>query len=308
MKIYDGVNNFHKLERAVVTSGTFDGVHLGHQKIINRLVTSAKQFGGESVLITFWPHPRLVLYPKQNDLQLLTDFDEKAAILASFGVDHLIKIHFTVEFSKLTSMEFINQVLVQKIGVKKLIIGYNHRFGRNREGSFTYLQEHSLQLGFQVEEIPKLEIEQASVSSTLIRKSLMEGDIQLANKLLGYKYFIQGKVITGQQMGRRIGYPTANIMMNNPYMLVPANGVYVIQVEVDGNTYGGMMNIGIRPTFDGKVRTIEAHLFDFDKSIYHHSIKVSFIQRLRAEKRFDSPDTLVKQIKQDEVEALAVLK
>ncbi len=264
MQIHYGLDNFQKLERAIVTSGTFDGVHIGHQKILKRLTQVAEMENGESVVLTFWPHPRLVLFPEQADLKLLSDLDEKAVLLEKFGIDHLVVIKFDKEFSKTTSQEFIHDILIEKIGTHRLVIGYDHKFGRNREGGFDYLKENSAQFGFEVEEIPRQDIDDVGVSSTKIRKALLKGEVETANSYLGSEYMLTGTVVKGKQIGRTIGYPTANVAVSNPNKLIPENGIYAIRAEVRGKLHNGMLYIGTRPTLGDKLeQSIEANLFDF---------------------------------------------
>ena len=228
MKVYRGLENFKPLQHAVVTSGTFDGLHFGHLKILNRVREIANRNNGESVLITFWPHPRLVLFPEQTDLKLLTTLDEKIKLLEQFGIDHLLVIKFDKAFSRLTSQEFIQNIIIDKINTKSLVIGYDHRFGRNREGSFEYLQANQAAFGFEVEEIPKREIEEVAVSSTKIRKALFNGKVEVANEYLTHPFELTGTVVKGKQLGRKIGYPTANIEVEESYKLVPKNGIYAV--------------------------------------------------------------------------------
>lgn len=307
MKIYEGLGEFPILKNAVVTSGTFDGVHLGHQKILQRVLEIAKRIDGETVLITFWPHPRLVLFPEEHKLRLLSTFEEKAKLLREFGIDHLISIPFTKEFSELSSQEFIENVLVNKIKCKKLVIGYDHRFGKNREGSFEYLQANHLKFGFELEEIPRQDVDDIGVSSTKIRKALEAGEVTMALNYLGRPYELNGLVIKGQQIGRSIGFPTANIHTPNDYKLVPRDGVYAVQAAVDGNVYKAMLNIGNRPTVDGSKKTVEAHLFDFQGDLYDKQITIYFKAFLREERKFDGLEQLKAQLKLDQVTAKKLL-
>lgn len=308
MKIYEGIHNFKRLSCAVVTSGTFDGVHIGHQKIIARLVNTAQQDGGESVLITFWPHPRLVLHADSHDLKLLSTFDEKAERLASYGIQHLVKIPFTPEFSKLSSEEFIQQILIEAIGTKKLVIGYDHRFGRNREGSFDYLMAHKSQYGFEVEEIPRQDIEHIGVSSTLIRKALSEGKVEEAALYLGRYYSFRGTVVPGDKIGRSLGFPTANLKIPETYKLIPADGVYAVKAELRGKQLGGMLNIGNRPTVAGKEQRQEVHIFDLNESIYGEQLKIYLVRQIRQEIRFASLEELTQQLEKDKAAALQILE
>jgi riboflavin kinase / FMN adenylyltransferase len=307
MRIYEGLEDFLPVSNAVVTSGTFDGVHLGHQKIIRRIREIARSIEGETVLITFWPHPRLVLYPTEHHLRLLSTFEEKANLLRQFGIDHLITIPFTQEFSQMTSEEFIRKVLVEKIHTRKLVIGYDHRFGKNREGSFEYLQENGQEFGFELEEISRQDVDEIGVSSTKIRKALESGDIKTATNYLGRPYELNGLVVKGQQIGRSIGFPTANIHIPNDYKLIPHDGVYAVEVKVQGTLYKAMLNIGNRPTVDGTRKTVEAHLFDFQGDLYNKLVTVFFREFIREEKKFESLEALKNQLIQDQKLAKTLL-
>ncbi len=307
MKVYQELEDFRKLPNAVVTSGTFDGVHIGHQKILARLEKVRQSIGGESVVITFWPHPRKVVSTDSDDLKLLTTIEEKIELLEQVGVNHLIIIPFTKEFSQLSSEQFVREIIVEKIGTKKLVIGYDHRFGRNREGSFEYLVQNATHYGFEVEEISRQDIEHITVSSTRIRKALLEGNIHPANEYLGRNYSLQGKVIKGNQLGRTIGSPTANIQGRDEYKLIPADGVYAVKVQWKDAVYGGMLNIGMRPTVQGAHRTVEVNIFDFNQDIYDEALKVSFLERLRAEQKFSGLEALKEQLRRDEEAARKIL-
>ncbi|GAB3226445.1 bifunctional riboflavin kinase/FAD synthetase [Algoriphagus aestuariicola] len=307
MKIYEGLEGFTPVRNAVVTSGTFDGVHLGHQKILKRIREIARSIQGETVLITFWPHPRLVLYPDEHKLRLLSTFEEKTKLLRQFGIDHLITIPFTQEFSRLTSQEFIRKVLIDSIHTRKLVIGYDHRFGKNREGSFEYLKSNSHTFGFELEEISRQDVEEIAVSSTKIRKALESGDVKTAESCLGRPYELNGLVIKGQQIGRSIGFPTANIHIPNDYKLIPKDGVYAVEASVDGTLYKAMLNIGNRPTVDGTKKTVEANLFDFQGDLYDKQITVYFREFLREERKFDSLEALKDQLIQDQRSAKSLL-
>ena len=306
MKIYSGIESFGTVKSPVVTTGTFDGVHLGHQRIIKRLREIAAKEGGETVLLTFDPHPRLVLFP-DTPLQLLNTREEKTKLLERAGIDHLIIHPFTKEFSQLTSEDFIRNILVRQLGTRKLVIGYDHHFGRNREGSFDHLKEFGPLYGFSVEEIPAKDVDHVNVSSTQIRKALKSGGVSTANKYLGYEYFLSGTVVKGKQLGRSLGYPTANIQLADANKLVPADGIYVVKVELNGRSFGGMMSIGFNPTVDGKKRTIEVNIFEFDKNIYGETITVHLIDRIRDEMKFGSLEALKKQIDSDKEISLRIL-
>ncbi len=303
MKIYEGLSGFPTLSNPVVTSGTFDGVHLGHQKILRRIREIARSMNGETVLITFWPHPRLVLYPDEHKLRLLTTFEEKTKLLRQFGIDHLITIPFTHGFSQLTSREFIDKILVDTIGTRKLVIGYDHRFGKNREGSFEYLKTHHHEFGFGLEEISRQDVDEIGVSSTKIRQALETGNIAVANSCLGRPYELNGIVIKGQQIGRSIGFPTANVHIPNDYKLIPKDGVYAVEAMVGGSLYKAMLNIGNRPTVDGTKKTVEAHLFDFQGDLYDKQITVYLKSFLRDEQKFENLEALKSQLKLDQLAA-----
>ncbi len=306
MKTYWGLDEFKKLDYAVVTSGTFDGVHYGHQKILERLVESANNNGGESVLLTYWPHPRLVLYPEQ-ELYLLTSIEEKTELLSKRNIDHLIILPFTKEFARLSSEEFIKDILVDKIGTKKLVIGYDHKFGKNRSGSFEELRKDGPIYGFEVEEIPKQMIDNIAISSTKIRRALMEGNVEIAKEYLGRPYCLHGIVIEGDRIGRTLDFPTANIEVTFKNKLIPAEGIYAVIVEVENRRHKGMLNIGYRPTFGGSQKRVEVHIIDFDKDIYGQNIGIHFYKKIRAEIRFENIGELKDQLQDDKEKVLDVL-
>jgi len=308
MKIYQQLSDFQPPIFSVVTSGTFDGVHLGHQKILNRLKEIAQKNQGETVVLTFWPHPRLVLRPEEKSLQLLSAFEEKVGLLEKMGIDHLIILPFTKELSQMSSEEFIREILVNKIQTKSLVIGYDHKFGKNREGSFDYLTKHSHLFGFEMEEISRQDIDDLGVSSTKIRTALSKGDISTANKYLGRPYYIQGQVVKGDQIGRSIGFPTANIQVKEDYKLLPIDGAYAVFVEVDSVRYKAILNIGDRPTVFGKKKTIEAHLIDFEGDLYGQILQIFFFEFLRDEKKFEGLEALKNQLFVDRERALFILK
>jgi riboflavin kinase / FMN adenylyltransferase len=308
MKIYHGIDDFVKLSNAVVTSGTFDGVHVGHQKIFSRLLEIARRIGGETVVITYWPHPRLVLHPEDESLKLLNTFEEKAALMKEAGIQHLIRIPFTKEFSQLSSESFIQKILVDTIGTKKLVIGYDHHFGKNREGSFEQLKANGPKYGFEVEEIPRQDIDHVAVSSTKIRQALEKGDVETARHLLGKQYSITGRVVAGDKIGRLIGYPTANIDIDTRHKLIPMHGIYAVTVDHEHRTYGGMLYIGTRPTINGTKLNVEVNIFAFHKEIYGESLTVRLEKLIRHDAKFSDLEQLKLQLKKDEEDALAVLK
>lgn len=307
MKIYHNLEDFTRLNYGVVTSGTFDGVHLGHQKILQRVNEIARNNHGESVVITFWPHPRMILQPTNQSLKLLNTFEEKAELLREQNVDHLLRIPFTKEFSLLSSQEFISKVLVETIGTKKLVIGYDHRFGKNREGSFDQLKLNGPAYGFDVEEIPRQDIDHVGVSSSRIRKALESGDLETATHFLGRYYSICGRVIKGDKLGRVLGFPTANIDLDSHDKLIPLEGIYAVKVYYEKVEYGGMLYIGTRPTVDGTKRNIEVNIFNFDKDVYGESLKISFVKLLRTDSKFEDLESLKEQLHRDKIAALEVL-
>lgn len=308
MKIYHTPDDFTRLSYAVVTSGTFDGVHLGHQKVLDRLKETADRNNGETVVITFWPHPRLVLHPEDQSLKLLNTFEEKAELLKQEGIQHLVRIPFTREFSQLTSEVFVRRILVDTIGTRKLVIGYDHHFGKNREGSFEQLRATSSHHGFDVEEIPARDIDHITVSSSVIRKALESGDVTTASHLLGRSYSLSGIVVMGDKLGRVMGYPTANIAVESHYKLIPADGIYAVRVQHAGQWHKGMLYIGIRPTVNGVRRSIEVNIFEFDSDIYGETLTVSFEQLLRNDSRFKDLEALKSQLHKDKALAQEALQ
>ena len=307
MKIIEHLEDLPTLKYPVVTIGTFDGVHFGHSKILKKVSEQAKSYKGESIVLTFWPHPRFVLGKDADELKLLTTIEEKTALIANCDIDYFIKLPFTREFSELTSGDFIRDILADGIGTKMLIIGYDHRFGKDRAGSFEFLKEHHRKFGFEIEEIPEQDIDHVAVSSSRIRKALNSGEIHIANDYLGRRFSIKGIVTKGEQLGSRIGFPTANVYVPQDYKLIPADGVYVVEVIEAGQSFSGMLNIGNRPTVDGNHKTIEVNIFNFDDDIYGLEIEVFFIEKLRDEIRFKDLTDLEKQLKFDRIKALEIL-
>jgi riboflavin kinase / FMN adenylyltransferase len=308
MKIYEGIDKFTGAKNPAVTIGTFDGVHLGHQKIIQQLKKGTESIKGESVIFTFYPHPRMVLFPDDGGLKLLSTEEEKRELLEKFGVDHLIIHPFTKEFSRITYTEYVRDILVNKLKVKKLIIGYNHHFGRNREGSFDELISLAPVYNFELEKISAHDIDDVEISSTKIRKALDAGDIDTANKYLGYSYSIKGKVVKGKELGKGLGYPTANIHIEDRYKLIPANGIYAVTVEVEKKMFNGMLSIGVNPTISANgSTTIEVNIFDFNKDIYDENIRIFLKQKIRDEKKFESLADLIKAIDGDKEKSLKIL-
>lgn len=308
LKVYRNLDDFIGVKKPIVTVGTFDGVHIGHQKIITRLEEIAKQKGGESVLLTFFPHPRMVIFPENNNLKLINTLDEKIKLLESFGLDHLIILPFNKSFSRITPTEYIRDFLVSSIKVNTLVIGYDHRFGRNRQGSLELLNELAPVYGFEVEEISAQEIDEIKVSSTKIRNAILDGAIDIASDYLKHPFSIKGTVIKGNQIGRTLGYPTANILVAEQYKIIPKNGVYAIKGIIDGTVYDGMLNIGNRPTVTKDTNeTIEAYFFELNKDIYDKEIEILFIKKLRDEKKHASIEDLKLQLEKDEAATKAIL-
>ena len=308
MKVHYGVENI-EINRPVLTIGSFDGVHLGHLSVIEHLKEKARQMGGESVIISFEPHPREVLYPMEKKPGILTTLPEKISILERCGIDHLIILEFTRELSELSYAEFVELILIGRIGIKALVVGYDHRFGKDRTGNFENLQQLSRKYHFLLEQEKVFVTEHVNVSSTKIRNALAIGDIRQVNLFLGYPYSVTGEVIEGHRLGRKLGFPTANLQVDNERKLLPANGVYVVRVKVGEEVYPGMLNIGIRPTVSNDGRTsLEVHLFDFARDIYRQVLTVDFVARLRGEQKFDGVDELKEQLERDKKEAIRLLR
>lgn len=305
MKIYNHFSEFERLDSAVATIGTFDGVHYGHQKIIRRLCELARSTGGESVILTFFPHPRLIIDPENQDLKMINTIDEKAKILAGLGVDHLIITPFTRDFSNLSPNEYIEHILVNTIGIKHLIVGYDHRFGKDRAGGMPELEAGAKKHDYQIEVIPEQDINDVAVSSTKIRKALLEGDVALAAEYLGYHFSLFGRVIKGDKIGRTIGFPTANIFIEESYKLIPSDGIYAVTIEMAGQTYKGMAYIGQRPTINGMTRNIEVNIFDFNQEIYGQNITMTFLEFLRHDVKFAGLEALKLQLQKDKEATLA---
>lgn len=299
LKVYSSVDDFPGLPNAVVTIGTFDGVHTGHMKIIHRLNEVARETGGETVVLTFFPHPRMVLQPDDSDLKLITTMEERKSLLQKNGIHHLIIQPFSKEFSRISATEFVRDVLLSKMGMKTLVIGYDHHFGRNREGSYKELEEMASIYGFRLEEISKQVIDEVAVSSTKIRKALQVGDVEAANKLLGHEFTLHGEVIRGDKIGTSLGFPTANIRIQETYKLIPDDGIYAVLVEVDKVIHKGMLYLGTRPTVDGKKHTSEVNILDFNKDIYGKSITVYLKTRIRGDMHFENLEQLKEKMKED---------
>lgn len=307
MKIYNSLYDFKPEKKTVLTLGTFDGVHKGHQKIINNLVKTAAEKKCESLILTFFPHPRMVLQ-EPSEIKLLNTMKEKSMLLESLGVNHLIIHPFDQSFSRLSAEEFVVEILLNHLGLQKIIIGYDHRFGRNRSADIHDLIQYGEEYNFEVEQISALEIDSISVSSTKIRTAIQEGNILKANEYLGYPYFLTGKVIKGKSIGRTLGFPTANISIEESYKLTPKNGVYVVETNLDSKRVYGMMNIGFNPTLEDNKHSIEIHFLNFSGDLYNQSLKISVLQRIRDEVKFDSLDKLQQQLETDKSFTLQFLK
>lgn len=302
MELITNINNWNFRGDGIITIGTFDGVHFGHKRILTRLNELKTEKNHKTIVFTFNPHPRKVLFPEQTDLQMLTTREEKIELIRSLGTDLLIEFPFSLEFSQIEPLEFISEILVKKLHVKKLVIGYDHKFGKNREGNLQTFKEQASKYNYSVEEIPAQEIDDINISSTKIRKALFEGQIKDASKYLGYFYSLQGKVVEGKKLGRTIGYPTANIQLFDSEKLIPKTGVYFTQVTIEGEVHYGMMNIGFNPTTDtDKKLKLEVNIFNFDKDIYGKVIEVKLMDRIRDEEKFNSLEELKNKIKSDEI-------
>ena len=307
MKVVENYNNFKDTQKSIVTIGTFDGVHIGHQKIIEQLVLTAKENNCSSVLLTFFPHPRMVLQ-KDNSIQLINTIEERIEILQKTGLDYLIIHPFDAAFSRLTAFEFVRDVLVKHLQISQLVVGYDHRFGKNREGDFEQLVEYGDMYEFKVHEIPAQDINAISVSSTKVRKALEQGGIKKATEYLGYFFSLTGEIVKGDQLGSTIGYPTANIKVEEAYKLIPENGAYFVRAFIDEVLVYGMMNIGVRPTVQGANKTIETHFFDFNADLYGKRLRIEVLDFLRNEQKFDSLEDLKIQLDKDKNDSMELLK
>jgi len=303
LNIFHSINDFKSIKKTILTLGTFDGVHVGHKKILERVTQNTENGKYESLVLTFFPHPRMVLHG-QSEVKLLNTIDEKINLLEKAGIQNLVIHPFDEKFSRLTAEEFVKTVLVDQFHIKKIIIGHDHRFGKNRTADINDLITFGQQYNFEVEQISVQEIDAVSISSTKIRNALTEGNMALANDYLGYDYFLTGTIAKGKQLGRTIGFPTANLKIKENYKLIPQNGAYVVKSTIDQKTVYGMMNIGYNPTVAGENLSIEIHYFDFDKDIYDQKIAVSILERLRPEQKFGSVDLLKEQLKKDKQTAL----
>jgi riboflavin kinase/FMN adenylyltransferase len=302
MRIFEGLTDLSHIKNAVVTIGTFDGVHLGHQEILKTLIAEAEKCAGESVLLTFYPHPRMVLFPEQTDLQLLQTQAEKLEKLASIGLQNVVIYPFSKEFADLSAERFVEEILIKGLQAKMVIIGYDHQFGHNREGNLAFLKQYAEKGFFDLREIPAEQIDEANISSSKIRKAILGGEISTANSFLGSPFELSGTIVKGLQNGRNIGFPTANIRIDDQQKIIPATGVYAVEMDVAGTSCRGMMNVGWRPTIEEEKleRKIEVHLFDFQKEIYDEVCQIRVLQFVRAEHKFPNLEALKVQIQRDE--------
>lgn len=302
------LDDVKRVENSVITVGTFDGVHAGHRAIMDTVAQKAKEREARSVIVTFDPHPRNIINPGDSGIKLLTTLPERSEILEELGIDTMVVIPFDRDFSLLSSEEFIRDIIFEKIGVSEFVIGYDHHFGRNREGTIETIERLGKELGFDSYVVSKREVGDQTVSSTAIRNAISEeGNVEQAAEFLQRPYRLNGTIVHGDKRGKEIGFPTANIKPEHPQKIIPKDGVYAVRVRINGDWYDGMMNIGTRPTFDGKVQTLEVNLFNFDKDIYGKEVQVRFFKRIRDEKKFDGVDNLVEQLKQDKKQAIELL-
>lgn len=307
MKIYKNIEDASGLHKPVITVGTFDGLHIGHRKIVDRMLEIAGHTGGDTLVVTFHPHPRLVIYPDSRDLKFITTREQKYRLFEKYGIGHLLEIPFTREFAGISSQSFIRNVLVEKLHVRNLVIGYDHHFGRNREGNIASFRMLADEFGFGTEEVPAQLFRGVPVSSTKIRNAIMEGNIGLANEMLGYEYSITGDVVKGDGIGRKLGFPTANIDVACGNKLIAGNGVYACGVEWKGSVYTGMANIGLRPTTGRDEFSVEVHLFDFSAEIYGERITIHFIEKIREERKFDDLEGLKRQLEHDRMKVMGIV-
>ncbi|WP_457618363.1 bifunctional riboflavin kinase/FAD synthetase [Lutibacter sp.] len=303
MEIFNDLSTYKSTTKTFVTIGTFDGVHIGHQKILKNLIKNAKSNNTAPLLLTFFPHPRMVL-EKDKEIKLINTIDERISLLKKTGLKFLIIQKFTKEYANKTALNFVKNILVDKLNISKLIIGYDHQFGKNREGNFNQLKEYGQQFNFTVEEISQLNIDSITVSSTKIRRAIEKGKIEKANSYLGYNFMLTGEVVKGRNLGEKIGFPTANLYISETYKLIPKTGAYIVKSEIENNTVFGMMNIGYRPTVSGKHQTIEIHFFDFNKSLYGATIQVEVLKFIRNEQNFKSVENLKNQLQKDKQNSL----
>jgi len=308
VKTHNDLSKFNATN-PVVTVGTFDGVHLGHRVVIERLKEYAKIYGGETVIFTFHPHPRIITSPGETNLRLLTTLEEKKQLFANLGIGHLVVFPFTKEFSKLTYSEFVKQILVAKMKTHCLVVGYDHKFGKSREGGFEHLQQCAENFNFKIEKLEPLMLNGVYINSTQIRQALQEGNIETANQYLGYRFTLNGKVVEGRRVGRKMGFPTANIEASDVNKLIPKHGVYAVNIKVNGKIFDGMLNIGTCPTFNQNAdnRSIEVNIFDFEDDVYNKEITLFFAGKIRNEQKFNNAAALTEQLKKDKIAAIEIL-
>jgi riboflavin kinase/FMN adenylyltransferase len=307
LKIYTNLADYTSKNKTFVTIGTFDGVHIGHQKVLSKLVNSAKKNSASSVLLTFFPHPRMVLQ-KDSHIKLINTIEERIELLRKTGLDALVVHEFTEDFAEKTALDFVKNVLVDHLKISNLIIGYDHRFGKNREGNFDQLTEYGKTFGFKVNKISQQEIDHITISSTKIREAIELGNIEEANRYLGYYFMLTGEIVKGKNLGEKIGFPTANLFIEETYKLLPKTGSYIVKSEIENQTVYGMMNIGYNPTVKGKKQTIEIHFFNFNKDLYGKKIQIDVLKFLREEQKFASVEDLKNQLEIDKKKSLTMIK
>ena len=299
MRIFDNLKSYSSKKESILTIGTFDGVHIGHNKILKRLIQDSKKNNLSSLVMTFFPHPRMILN-KSHEIKMIDTIDEKINLLEKTGLDNLIIHPFDNNFSKIRAKEFVEEILVKKLKIKEIIIGYDHKFGKDREASVEDLKKFGKDYMFTVKEIPAQEIDSIAISSTKIRNAILNGEIEKCNKFLGRNFILTGKVVYGEGLGKKIDFPTANIEIKETYKIIPKNGVYLVKTKINSNTYFGMMNIGIRPTVGGRNKSLEIHFFNFKDNIYGKNVSIEIIKKIRDEEKFSSIDQLKIQLKKDE--------
>lgn len=307
MRIFRDLNQLPAFNKSVITIGTFDGVHLGHQRLIERIKFLSQSIGGESIIITFHPHPRMVIHPEDKSLRLLNTVDEKITLLEKYGVDNVVVVPFSRDFSEQSAESYISSFLVRNFQPRYIVIGFNHRFGKDRTGDYLLMEKMKKNFGYEMEEINKETLDDIDISSTRIREALLMGDVKLAGELLGHSYSLSGTVVKGLQNGRKLGFPTANLMIHDDYKLIPRRGIYAVHAIQQGVKHGGMLSIGYNPTFGGKEQTIEVNILDFNRDIYGEALTVEPVEYIREEKKFDSLDELIWEMKKDEVTARRIL-